>query len=65
MAIVVFSGSDQQAEAQAVIATLTMWLRELPEQQPRPASAKFVYGTGGVARLVVEVEPAPPLEGEE
>lgn len=58
MAIVVFSGSDQQAEAQAVIATLTMWLRELPERPPRPASAKFIYGSNGVARLVVEVEPA-------
>jgi hypothetical protein len=57
MAVVVFSGSDQQAEAKAVIATLSMWLRELPDQPPRPAKARFVYGTSGVARLIVEVEP--------
>lgn len=59
MAVVVFSGTDQQAEAQAVIATLSMWLRELPEQPPRPAKARFIYGSNGVARLIVEVEPPP------
>lgn len=58
MATVIFSG-DPQAEAQALIAICSMWLRELPDQPPRPASARFVYGSNGVARLVVEVDPAP------
>lgn len=55
MAVIVFSGTEQQAEAQAIIATLTMWLRELPEQPARPAKGHFVYGSNGVARLIVEL----------
>jgi hypothetical protein len=58
MAVIVFAGSDQVTEAQAIISILSLWLREMPEcPSPRPATAKFIYGTNGVARLVVELEP--------
>jgi hypothetical protein len=58
MAVLVFTGSDQVVEAQALISILTMWLKEMPEcPSPRPATAKFVYGSLGVSRLIVEVEP--------
>jgi hypothetical protein len=61
MAVIVFAGSDQVTEAQAIISILSMWLKEMPDvETPRPAKARFVYGSNGVARLIVEVEPAPP-----
>jgi hypothetical protein len=57
MAVIVFSGSDQQAEAMALISVLSGWLRQMPDQTPRAASAKFIYGSLGVSRLEVTLEP--------
>jgi hypothetical protein len=59
MAVIVFSGTDQVTEAQAIISILSMWLKEMPDvETPRPAKARFVYGSnGGVARLIVDLEP--------
>lgn len=57
MAVLVF-GSEQVAEAQALISVLSLWLREVEPTQPaRPAKAKFIYGSNGVARLVIDLEP--------
>ncbi|MNF98195.1 hypothetical protein D3C76_1311700 [compost metagenome] len=56
MATITFTSTDLVPEIHAVIATLNMWLRELPEQPPRPASGRFVYDDDGRVRLVVDVE---------
>lgn len=58
MATVTFASTDPQAEIQALIAVLGMWLKELPEQTPRPARARYSYADNGGVTLVVEVEEA-------
>ena len=57
MATITFSSTDPVPEIQAISAVLNWWSRELPGQPPRPASGRFVYGTDGTVRLIVDVEP--------
>lgn len=56
MATVIFNGNPQ-AEAVALVALLTLWLKEQPEQpDPKAVSAQFVHDTSGLARVVVTLE---------
>lgn len=61
MATLTFDGNeDSQNEARVLVEALTEWLKEQPEQVPRPGKARFTYRADGTLDSVLTA----PVDGE-